>query len=70
MGAWLESYAQILDLNVWTSSTVLRASQDPASKKWTVVVRRADATERVFRVNHLGASLFPEHVSPFSLPVA
>ena len=51
-GNWLESYAQALDLNVWTSSTVIRASQDEESK-WHVTIRNAEGTERKLIVDHL-----------------
>jgi hypothetical protein len=50
---WLESYAHALELDVWTSSTVTRASQDPESKKWTVEIERSNAERRSFVVNHL-----------------
>jgi cation diffusion facilitator CzcD-associated flavoprotein CzcO len=49
---WLESYAESLELNVWTSSTVVTASQSEATKKWDVVVKRGDGSERTFTVNH------------------
>jgi hypothetical protein len=35
---WLRSYADAMDLNVWTSATVTSAVQDPKSKLWTVKV--------------------------------
>ena len=50
---WLESYAHSLELDVWTSSTVTRARQDPETKKWTVEIERANAEPRSFVVNHL-----------------
>ena len=50
---WLEHYADALDLNVWTSTTVTQAEQDPTTNKWKVTVKRADGTERVFCVKHL-----------------
>jgi putative flavoprotein involved in K+ transport len=40
MGDWLEMYAKIMELNYWGSSECLRASYDPAAKRWTVHVRR------------------------------
>ncbi|KAJ4486192.1 hypothetical protein J3R30DRAFT_3697705 [Lentinula aciculospora] len=52
MADWLESYATTLELNVWTSSTVVGATQD-TNNKWNVRVHRKDGRERVFRVNHL-----------------
>jgi cation diffusion facilitator CzcD-associated flavoprotein CzcO len=50
---WLEGYASALELDVWTSSTVTRASQDPKTKQWTVEIERANAGTRSFVVNHL-----------------
>jgi cation diffusion facilitator CzcD-associated flavoprotein CzcO len=50
---WLESYAEALELNVWTSSTVTQAVQDPSSEHWKVTVKRNNGTERVFIVEHL-----------------
>ena len=31
---WLETYAEALELNVWTSSLVTYTNQDPISKYW------------------------------------
>jgi cation diffusion facilitator CzcD-associated flavoprotein CzcO len=60
MANWLESYAEILDLNVWLSSTVKKAtySSEGGSAPWTVTVERRDedgkvGEERVFKVHHL-----------------
>jgi cation diffusion facilitator CzcD-associated flavoprotein CzcO len=50
---WLESYAHSLELDVWTSSTVTHASQDPETKKWTVEIERANLRPRTLVVNHL-----------------
>ncbi|EIN13097.1 FAD/NAD(P)-binding domain-containing protein [Punctularia strigosozonata HHB-11173 SS5] len=50
---WLEAYAHNMELNVWTSATVLKTEQDEKTKKWTVVVRRGDGKERTFSVDHL-----------------
>ncbi|KAF8067690.1 hypothetical protein FPV67DRAFT_1561985 [Lyophyllum atratum] len=52
MAEWLEGYAELLELNVWTSSTVQNAIQG-RDGKWSVSVRRHDSTIRVFVVNHL-----------------
>ncbi|KAG7087815.1 hypothetical protein E1B28_013755 [Marasmius oreades] len=52
MAEWLESYVKSLELDVWTSSTVLDASQDD-DKKWNVRVQKSDGSIRTFRVNHL-----------------
>ncbi|THH13418.1 hypothetical protein EW146_g6790 [Bondarzewia mesenterica] len=50
---WLESYAHSLELDVWTSSNVTSAKQDPSTHKWAVTIKRADGSERSFVVNHL-----------------
>ncbi|KAK2462191.1 hypothetical protein APHAL10511_005779 [Amanita phalloides] len=53
MANWLESYADALELNVWTSSVVTQATQDPSSKHWKVTVKRGNGTERVLTVKHI-----------------
>ena len=50
---WLESYAHSLELDVWTSSKVTRASQDPETKKWTVEIERENSDPQTLVVNHL-----------------
>ncbi|KAK7032356.1 hypothetical protein VNI00_013104 [Paramarasmius palmivorus] len=51
---WLESYADALDLSVWTSASVDSAVQDTTTKAWTVTIQRTDGTLRVFKnVKHL-----------------
>ncbi|KAF8872790.1 hypothetical protein CPB85DRAFT_1190492, partial [Mucidula mucida] len=49
---WLENYADVMDLNVWTSSVVTSAVSED-SGKWTVTVKRGDGKERALRVNHV-----------------
>ncbi|MFC4006988.1 flavin-containing monooxygenase [Nonomuraea purpurea] len=50
---WLETYASILPLNVWTSAEVLDAAYDERQGLWTVRVRREDGTVRTLRPRHL-----------------
>jgi hypothetical protein len=52
---WLEHYAEVLELNVWTSSTTTSVSQDPNTNKWYISVKRGEDgnNERKFIVNHL-----------------
>ncbi|PFH45534.1 hypothetical protein AMATHDRAFT_71621 [Amanita thiersii Skay4041] len=50
---WLEIYAEAMELNIWTSSTVTKAVQDPASKVWKVTIKRSDGSERVMSVKHI-----------------
>ncbi len=53
LALWLEHYADSMELDVWTSSTVVNAAQDPATKGWKVAVRKPDGTERIFKVKHI-----------------
>ncbi|KAL4064295.1 hypothetical protein V8B97DRAFT_2111878 [Scleroderma yunnanense] len=53
MADWLESYAQSLELNVWTSASVISVEPGTKGKKWSVRVVRDDGRERIFGVNHI-----------------
>ncbi|KDQ18397.1 hypothetical protein BOTBODRAFT_185037 [Botryobasidium botryosum FD-172 SS1] len=53
VGDYLESYAKILDLNVWTSTNVADMSYDEASSQWTVTLQRADGTRKILRPKHI-----------------
>ncbi|PFH47509.1 hypothetical protein AMATHDRAFT_151910 [Amanita thiersii Skay4041] len=50
---WLEIYAEAMELNIWTSSTVTKALQDPVRKVWKVTIKRSDGSERVMTVRHI-----------------
>ena len=50
---WLESYAHSLELDVWTSSKVTHASQDPETKRWTVEIERENSGLQKLVVNHV-----------------
>jgi cation diffusion facilitator CzcD-associated flavoprotein CzcO len=63
---WLESYAEHLELNVWTGTTLAHASYDAAARLWRANLRGADAGERQITCRHLiiatGASGALPHV--------
>jgi putative flavoprotein involved in K+ transport len=40
MGDWLEMYARVMELDVWTSTKCLKAAYDEAAGEWTVQVNR------------------------------
>lgn len=48
LAQWLESYAEAMELNVWTDSEVIGAHRDEQTSRWTVRIRRGDGsiTER------------------------
>ncbi|PPQ75986.1 hypothetical protein CVT24_006551, partial [Panaeolus cyanescens] len=58
---WLEFYADALELNIWTSSTITCLTQDEETKKWDVVIVRKKTTasgevveeERKMTVSHV-----------------
>jgi cation diffusion facilitator CzcD-associated flavoprotein CzcO len=49
---WLESYATLLDLNVWTSTTFLNGHFDADAERWAIRVRRGDGSIRVLHPRH------------------
>lgn len=56
LAGWLEYYAEAMELNVWTSTTVTKAEQD-ANDEWNVTVEKKDGSTRVFHVKHLVFSI-------------
>ncbi|KAL4775076.1 hypothetical protein BDW60DRAFT_226712 [Aspergillus nidulans var. acristatus] len=53
LGDWFEAYASIMELNVWTKTSVTGATYDEAKKEWAVTISRGDGSERVLRPRHL-----------------
>lgn len=52
MADFLESYATLLDINVWTNSKVTNAEYDPASQEWTIEVARNIGSEGSHKSKH------------------
>jgi cation diffusion facilitator CzcD-associated flavoprotein CzcO len=50
---WLEGYANYLELNVWTSSTITKTEWNGETKTWTVEVSRGGKETRILKVKHL-----------------
>ncbi|KAK9475660.1 hypothetical protein V1514DRAFT_322927 [Lipomyces japonicus] len=50
---FFESYASILELNVWTESSLDSASYDDETDKWTVEITRKDGSKRTLHPNHI-----------------
>lgn len=63
---WLESYAALLDVNVWTSTTFLDGRYDEGTQRWTIRVRRGDGTVRELHPRHfvVAAGLFGSPKTP------
>lgn len=49
---WLESYATLLDLNVWTSTSFLEGHYDDEAERWTIRLRRSDGSIREMHPRH------------------
>jgi len=67
VAAWFETYAESLDLNVWTTTTFEGGSYDEETRRWTVTLHRADGTRRTMRPHHVvmatglsGSPVMPE----------
>ena len=69
LAGWLEYYAEALELNVWTKSTVVKATQD-ANNEWDVTVQRADGSTRVLHVRHVVFAIGLGGNNPFIPEVA
>lgn len=69
MGDWLETYATALDLDVWTSSTVLSARRNDADTGWVVQVQLPDGTVRELAPRHLVIATGVSGGAPSSPPV-
>ncbi len=53
IGDWLDTYAQYLDLNIWTSTSFKGAQYDEAAQCWTATLQMKDGSERVMRPRHI-----------------
>jgi cation diffusion facilitator CzcD-associated flavoprotein CzcO len=55
LAKFLQSYASIMDLNIWTNSHVdgKSAVYDEEKKRWTISVTRADGTKTILHPRHL-----------------
>ncbi len=61
---WFESYADAMDLNIWTGTELKYGTFDETTGRWEVALRRQDGSERVLRPKHL---IFATGVS--SIPI-
>jgi thioredoxin reductase len=57
LAEWLESYASIMELNVWMKTEITSTKWDEAKKQWTITVARGrddgSMEVRVFRPHHV-----------------
>ncbi|KAL6240589.1 hypothetical protein RBB50_012509 [Rhinocladiella similis] len=55
LSKFLQSYAEVMDLNIWTKATIdgKSATYDEEKRRWTVTVTRADETKHIFTPKHI-----------------
>lgn len=57
LAGWLESYAQALDINVWTGTELVSSQFDEKTKTWTATLRSSEGEERQLKCPHLVISI-------------
>jgi len=50
---WFETYVEAMELNFWTGTTFESGTYDEAGQRWSVVLRRADGSERLMHPRHV-----------------
>lgn len=53
LAAWLEFYAEAMEINVWTNTAFLGGQYDDCAKRWTVQLGLADGSRRFMRPSHV-----------------
>lgn len=53
LAGWLESYAEIMELNVWTGTEFVAATYDGTAQMWTARLRRPGGVEQEIRAPHI-----------------
>jgi putative flavoprotein involved in K+ transport len=53
LAAWIESYAHILDLNVWTNTAFEGGEFDQSTNRWNAVIRTSSGSTEIIRPKHL-----------------
>jgi cation diffusion facilitator CzcD-associated flavoprotein CzcO len=64
LAAWFEAYVESMELNYWTATEFEGGTYDENAERWSVVLRRADGTQREMCPRHVvlatGASGIPK----------
>lgn len=59
LGDWFESYVKLLELNVWTQTSLTKSFWDDSTARWTIEVQRMQDGKAETRVFHPKVSPFP-----------
>jgi putative flavoprotein involved in K+ transport len=54
---WMEFYAESMELNVWTRTTVLGGEYDGSLRKWTIRLRMPDGTIRLMHPTNVAVAM-------------
>jgi cation diffusion facilitator CzcD-associated flavoprotein CzcO len=50
---WFEAYVESMELNFWTETEFEGGSYDEKEQRWTVILRRADGSQRTMHPHHV-----------------
>jgi siroheme synthase (precorrin-2 oxidase/ferrochelatase) len=53
LAAWFEHYVESMELNYWTATEFEGGRYDEKAKRWSVMLRRADGTQRQMHPHHV-----------------
>ena len=53
LAGWFEAYVENMELNYWAATEFQGGAYDETEARWTVVLRRADGTQREMRPRHI-----------------
>jgi cation diffusion facilitator CzcD-associated flavoprotein CzcO len=53
LAAWFEAYVEAMELNYWPATELVGGRYDEQERRWSVVLRQADGTEREMRPRHV-----------------
>lgn len=57
MASWLEYYAECMELNIWTGTTLTDSSYNAKAGEWTVTLTRKDGSERTLKCTQMVAAM-------------
>ena len=67
LAEWFEFYAKVMELNVWTKTTVKEPKWDDANQKWTVKLERETDGKTETRQQAHDLSLVQESADSFQV---
>ena len=53
IAGWFEAYAESMELNFWTATEFEGGTYDEKAERWSVVVKRSDASKREMHPRHV-----------------